>query len=326
MKTIRLYTHGTPEHDRLMQAAKLMTAKSPNGWRYFVENCWYDLGRDWAWTTIVCQRDEDTTCQALYPYMHEQIIEADDLEAAVNDYFADEHCSDQAHRYVVTYIAGQVGETVVTQTHYAVMARNETMARLKFAAEMPGKVIVRMEEIDDAREAFERYGMGAWTDAEREAHRETLRQQYEKTGEERKEAELEARTYDLDELAAVILHAKKRAAEPTQNLEGVHVGDLYYVEWGYDQTNYNFFQVVGLRGKHTVVMREVKALMAPYGNMCGVSRPVRNGFLGETRYTMRTRYDERLKRVWINAPEGFGSGHGLNPCNDGKLFDYTCYA
>lgn len=35
------------------------------------------------------------------------------------------------------------------------------------------------------------------------------------------------------------------------------VGDILYSSWGYDQTNVNFYQVIGVVGVHTVQVREI---------------------------------------------------------------------
>ena len=55
--------------------------------------------------------------------------------------------------------------------------------------------------------------------------------------------------------------------QPAQHLEpvkatespahGVKVGDLFYITWGYEQTNNDFFQVVALVGKQSVRIRQV---------------------------------------------------------------------
>ena len=57
------------------------------------------------------------------------------------------------------------------------------------------------------------------------------------------------------------------------NNYGVKIGDIFSASWGYDQTNYNFFQVVKLCGKQSVRVREVSL---PVVNSQSV------GFLAET--------------------------------------------
>lgn len=45
--------------------------------------------------------------------------------------------------------------------------------------------------------------------------------------------------------------------QPTVNSFGVKVGDLFYMSWGYEQTNVDFFQVVALVGSSSVRVRNV---------------------------------------------------------------------
>lgn len=51
----------------------------------------------------------------------------------------------------------------------------------------------------------------------------------------------------------------KKADKPSEseNQYGVKVGDLFYMDWGYDQTNIDFFQVSALCGKTSVIVRQV---------------------------------------------------------------------
>ncbi|MEC9434635.1 MAG: hypothetical protein VYD87_17150 [Pseudomonadota bacterium] len=49
--------------------------------------------------------------------------------------------------------------------------------------------------------------------------------------------------------------AKARAAAAKPH--GLAVGDVFYTSWGYEQTNVNFYQVVGLAGARTVELREI---------------------------------------------------------------------
>lgn len=49
----------------------------------------------------------------------------------------------------------------------------------------------------------------------------------------------------------------KPKAEPKANKYGVKVGDFFSMQWGYEQTNNNYFQVVALVGTSSVRIREV---------------------------------------------------------------------
>ena len=47
-----------------------------------------------------------------------------------------------------------------------------------------------------------------------------------------------------------------KAAEKVNEL-GIKVGDIFYMSWGYEQTNVDFFRVKELKGKTQVVLQEV---------------------------------------------------------------------
>ena len=55
------------------------------------------------------------------------------------------------------------------------------------------------------------------------------------------------------------------------------IGDILYTSWGYDQTNVEFFQVVGKTAK-TIKVREIGADVRETGFMCGYSMPVKDDF------------------------------------------------
>lgn len=95
MDYIKVFEAETPERERLEQAAKMMTAKSPRGYRYYVGETYFDFGQDWKWTTILRTGSEWGDVQALYPVDQLNIIERDDLEAAVDEVFADKWCTDR---------------------------------------------------------------------------------------------------------------------------------------------------------------------------------------------------------------------------------------
>lgn len=101
--------------------------------------------------------------------------------------------------------------------------------------------------------------------------------------------EPEPLTITPEEFAAYAAHRAAREKE-TQNEEGVHVGDIFYSSWGYEQTNVDFYQVVELRGKHTAIISEICGKTRVTGNMSGQIRAVRDSFTkGAKRYTVRTK-------------------------------------
>lgn len=57
-----------------------------------------------------------------------------------------------------------------------------------------------------------------------------------------------------------LIEQLERLAERSE--DGAHghdleVGDILYSSWGYDQTNVNFYKVMGVRGKNTVIIQRV---------------------------------------------------------------------
>ena len=60
-----------------------------------------------------------------------------------------------------------------------------------------------------------------------------------------------------------------------ENKLGIKVGDIFYTSWGYEQTNVDFFQVVALKGKTQVVIKEVSLESEEIDNISGMSRDVK---------------------------------------------------
>ena len=91
---IKTFSPDSYEYSRLKLAAAMMTVKSPNGYVYRVENTYFDFGQDWMWTTI-CRDSEWGGVQALSPRQHEDIIQAENIEQAIDAVFADKWCTDR---------------------------------------------------------------------------------------------------------------------------------------------------------------------------------------------------------------------------------------
>lgn len=61
----------------------------------------------------------------------------------------------------------------------------------------------------------------------------------------------------------------------------VKIGDVFRSSWGYDQTNINYFQVVGLRGKVTLELREIAADVVENHYSSGRCVPVIDCFISD---------------------------------------------
>lgn len=68
--------------------------------------------------------------------------------------------------------------------------------------------------------------------------------------------------------------------EKTINIDNkiIKLNDIFVSSWGYEQTNVDFYQVVGIKGKKTVLLRELKQERNPTGFMSGETIPLLNQF------------------------------------------------
>jgi len=69
---------------------------------------------------------------------------------------------------------------------------------------------------------------------------------------------------------------KRQAAETKAKLQ---VGSLLVNSWGYDQTNVDFYEVVG-RKPASVVLRKIAGDLTETGSMCGKTTPRPGIFIG----------------------------------------------
>lgn len=100
----------------------------------------------------------------------------------------------------------------------------------------------------------------------------------------------DVQSFDLtpEEFSAVAAYVLS-LSQPTPNADGVHVGDIFFDVWGYDQTNVDFYQVVALKGKHTAVLREIGSRDEYEPGMCGLTSPRRDCFTSDELHIVRTK-------------------------------------
>lgn len=228
---------------------------------------------------------------------------------------------DNMTRYIVTASAPSSSPAALLLSSWAALAESAEDALDQFELARPGWRAVKVEPADPARRAF--FGESWYTDAEREARVSALAARYDARREAAEAARERLREMSLAEFAARAEYEARRAAGQTENEEGVFIGDLFYCEWGYEQTNVTYFQVVGLKGKHTAVLRPLACRREETGDMEGLTRPIRDAFEGERAYTARTRPDGGS--VFMKAPEDVCSGI-LRPARDGEVRAFTAYA
>ncbi len=229
-------------------------------------------------------------------------------------------------RYIINYSrAADKGKPVQLTTYAAVIADTPSAAEAAFSAKYPDRVIVMIEAAPDEVAALRRYGMGAWTDEEQAKHKAMLDERYSRLRDEHAEARERVETYTPDEFAAEQEYAARRGSEETQNADGVHVGDIYVSCWGYDQTNYDFYQVIALKGKHTAIIKENAKAEAMCSDYNGFSRPIRDQFRGDEEWIVRTAYDKREGCPQMRDPSLSGR-HYMTPAKFGQIFTPTAGA
>lgn len=101
-----------------------------------------------------------------------------------------------------------------------------------------------------------------------------------------------------------------------QKLETVHhlqVGQILSSSWGYEQTNVNFYQIVEIRGKCKIILREINKVRDFQGSMHGTCVPVKDQFIGEEFARMADKYKSvritqcQIATLWNGFPETWSS-------------------
>jgi hypothetical protein len=107
-------------------------------------------------------------------------------------------------------------------------------------------------------------------------------------------------------------------------MEKINVGTIFSYSWGYDQTNYNFFQVVR-KTKKSIYIREIEQKktesdLLMQGKTIPIKDKFQEGGLWEGKTLLKRPY-EWNNRIYVNI-ESYGSCHIW----EGKLENYTSYA
>lgn len=105
----------------------------------------------------------------------------------------------------------------------------------------------------------------------------------------------------------------------------VHVGDLFFTSWGWEQTNVDFFQVVALSGTKSVRVRHVSPEMVQENAVCGMA--------ADRTYKTTTEILPATSSIFINDDEKGDLKRLKSYASDGKsdpIFEvgkggYTCH-
>lgn len=74
----------------------------------------------------------------------------------------------------------------------------------------------------------------------------------------------------------------KRKAEKAAFVPSVKIGDVFGTCWGWEQTNREFYQVVGLPSAKTVTLQEIAQDVTESGFMAGKTKPIKDMFIGKS--------------------------------------------
>lgn len=99
----------------------------------------------------------------------------------------------------------------------------------------------------------------------------------------------------------------------------VRIGDIFYSSWGYDQTNIYFYQVIGLKGAKTAIIRRIRGTDEQTGFLSGTTMPVPNSFLA--------REESQVRRIQMNNGNPYFkmSSYEYAYPWDGKEKNWTAY-
>lgn len=108
-----------------------------------------------------------------------------------------------------------------------------------------------------------------------------------------------------------------------QTLEGVKVGDIFNERcvW-YGEHNF-FYQVVAIKGQHSVVLREINKGGTYNSNLDGIEYPIKDSFRTDETITKRVFVGEdysHQNRPYVNFRK-YESGWLVK---GGETFDYLC--
>lgn len=80
------------------------------------------------------------------------------------------------------------------------------------------------------------------------------------------------------------------------NNQNRQIGDIFYSSWGYGQTNVDFFQVIELVGKKSVLLKEIKAIITDnHSEHSGKVKPLKDEFFSEEIIKKRISKDNDIK-------------------------------
>lgn len=86
----------------------------------------------------------------------------------------------------------------------------------------------------------------------------------------------------FDSRAASLARKNAERQERKNFTHNFKVGDILYYSWGYDQTNVEWFEIIGIPSPKSVTLRAISGDLQETGNMCGNTLPIPGAFKGES--------------------------------------------
>ncbi len=80
---------------------------------------------------------------------------------------------------------------------------------------------------------------------------------------------------------------KRKAEKAAINNQNIELRTIFYTSWGYDQTNVDYYQVVGRKGKQTLIVKEISKEYTESGFMSGHSKAIKDSFINDTEIEVR---------------------------------------
>ena len=93
-------------------------------------------------------------------------------------------------------------------------------------------------------------------------------------------------------------YASRKTAMPSPDEADVHIGDVFVHDWGYDQTNIDFYEVVGLTGASVKVRQVSNKIVRSDGSGSDYVVPNKGNFVGEEQTKRIKMLDDG--RVYLN--------------------------
>ena len=94
--------------------------------------------------------------------------------------------------------------------------------------------------------------------------------------------------------------SNKETKTENEGHQCINIGDIFVSSWGYEQTNIDFYEVTGKKGKSTLLLREIFQNRTYEKNgMSGKCSPIPGKYLGNE--IIKKRFNSRFKCVTFNS-------------------------